>query len=386
MAYTVLKTFENYFTANIFLGKMQEAGIDCRLMNEDVVTTVPFLTNIVGGIKLVVNDEFAEEAKAILLGFEENYRNNSVCPKCGSKGMELIQKKGGDGKFTSIIGWLADNYPLNTLYVYQCKQCGFETENLPEVEDADIEAKPLKKIAVIPARYASTRFPYKLVQPLGNKTVIRHTYDNTVATGLFDDVFVVTDHEKIYNEIIHNGGKAIMSIKEHESGSDRIAEAIADMDVDVVLNVQGDEPFVKKEALAKLLNCFEGSDGNKVQVASLYKKMENASLANDPNYVKVVLDNDNSSLYFSRSAVPFYRDDNAAKVYLEHVGVYAFRKQILLEFTKWPMGKLETIEKLEQLRYLEHGIKLKMVETTESSVKIDVPEDLAKAEIFLKGL
>ncbi len=239
------------------------------------------------------------------------------------------------------------------------------------------------KIAMIPARYAATRFPYKLMQPLGDKSVIRHTYDNTVATGLFDAVYVVTDHEIIYNEIISNGGKAIMSLRPHESGSDRIAEAVATMDAEVVLNVQGDEPFVKKEPLRKLLEAF--NDDN-VQVASLMKKFTDASLISNPNYVKVVVDKNNDSLLFSRSVIPFQRDETISVNYYEHIGVYAFRKQALIQFTLWPQAITEQVEKLEQLRYLENGIRLRMIETDEVSVKIDVPEDLPMAEQYLKSL
>lgn len=236
---------------------------------------------------------------------------------------------------------------------------------------------------MIPARYAATRFPFKLMQPLGKKTVIRHTYDNTVATGLFDEVYVVTDHEIIFNEIILNGGKAIMSLRSHESGSDRIAEAIATMDVDVILNVQGDEPFVKKAPLQKLLDAFK--DGN-VQVASLMKKFTDLSLVTNPNYVKVVVDKNNDSLLFSRSVIPFQRDEHLPADYFEHIGVYAFRKEALLQFTQWPAAKTEQVEKLEQLRYLHNAIRIRMIETDEVSVKIDVPEDLVNAEAFLQSL
>ena len=241
----------------------------------------------------------------------------------------------------------------------------------------------MKKVAMIPARYAATRFPFKLMQPLGNKTVIRHTYDNTLATGLFDAVYVVTDHQIIYNEIISYGGKAIMSQHPHESGSDRIAEAIAGMDVDVILNVQGDEPFVKKEPLQKLLQAFEDEQ---VQVASLMKKFTDLSLVANENYVKVVVDHQNDALLFSRSVIPYQRDEHRVADYFEHIGVYAFRKEALLRFTLWPAAKIEQIEKLEQLRYLHNGIRIRMIETDEVSVKIDVPEDLAKAEIFLQNL
>lgn len=240
----------------------------------------------------------------------------------------------------------------------------------------------MMKIAIIPARYAATRFPYKLMQPLGGKTVIRQTYDNTRATGLFDEVYVVTDHEIIFNEIANNGGKAIMSRQAHESGSDRIAEAIKDMDVDVILNVQGDEPFVQKESLGRLLACFEDKE---VQVASLMKKFSDHTLVNDPNYVKVVVNGKNDALYFSRSPIPFARDPQTMPDYFEHIGVYAYRKEILLQFTQWPAGTLEATEKLEQLRCLENGIAIRMIKTKETTVKIDVPEDLIKAEAFLNA-
>jgi len=236
---------------------------------------------------------------------------------------------------------------------------------------------------MIPARYAATRFPYKLMQRLGDKTVIRHTYDNTVASGLFDEVFVVTDHEIIYDEITNNGGKAIMSIKTHESGSDRIAEAVEHMDVDVILNVQGDEPFIDTSSLTKLLHAF---NDEKVQVASVMKPFTDLSLLSNSNFVKVVVDKNMESLLFSRSVIPFHRDQDIQPTYYEHIGVYAFRKAALLQFTKWEMTPLETIEKIECLRYLENGIKLKMVITDHGGVKIDVPEDLEKAEKYLLDL
>ena len=240
----------------------------------------------------------------------------------------------------------------------------------------------MKKVAMIPARYAATRFPAKLMQMLGNKTVIRHTYNNTLATGLFEEVYVVTDSDIIYNEITSYGGKAIMSKKDHESGSDRIAEAIEDMDVDIVVNVQGDEPFVQKAPLEKLLMVFDDAT---VQVASLMQVLTEEQFINDPNYVKVVVDQNNNSLLFSRSPVPYHRDKNIPVVYYEHIGVYAFRKQALLNFTNWPMTPLESAEKIECLRYLEHGIPLKMVVTAFMGVEIDTPEDLIRASKYLEN-
>jgi 3-deoxy-D-manno-octulosonate cytidylyltransferase len=238
----------------------------------------------------------------------------------------------------------------------------------------------MKRIAMIPARYAATRFPAKLMQMLGDKTVILHTYNNTVATGLFDEVMVVTDSDIIYNEIITHGGKAKMSLKEHESGSDRIAEAIADMDVDIVVNVQGDEPFVQKEPLEKLLQVFED---DKVQVASLMQVLTEQKFIADPNYVKVAVDKNMNALMFSRSPIPYHRDKNITPVYYEHIGVYAFRKQALMNFTGWPVSPLEAAEKIECLRYLENGVPMKMVVTQYMGIEIDTPEDLVRAASLL---
>lgn len=233
---------------------------------------------------------------------------------------------------------------------------------------------------MIPARYAATRFPAKLMQQLGNKSVIRHTYDNTMATGLFSDVVVVTDSDIIFNEITSHDGKAVMSKKNHESGSDRIAEAAADMDVDIIVNVQGDEPFVQKDPLEKLLAVFADE---KVQVASLMQELKDAASIEDPNYVKVAVDRNKNSLFFSRSVIPYPRDKSVSIPYYEHIGVYAFRKQALLNFTNWPMTPLEAAEKIECLRYLEYGVPLKMVLTQYMGVEIDTPEDLIKAAKLL---
>ena len=241
----------------------------------------------------------------------------------------------------------------------------------------------MNKIALIPARYAASRFHAKLMQLLGDKTVIRHTYDNTIATGLFDSVIVVTDSDIIYNEIVDNGGKAIKSIREHESGTDRIAEAVVEMNVDILVNVQGDEPFVKKEPLEKLLNLFEGAPGKNVQVASLMQIMTDAKLIEDPNYVKVAVNKNMEALMFSRSVIPYHRDKQAAAVYYEHIGVYAFRKQALMDFTNWPITPLEAVEKIECLRYLENGISIKMAVTDYMGIEIDTPEDLIKASKLL---
>jgi 3-deoxy-D-manno-octulosonate cytidylyltransferase len=237
----------------------------------------------------------------------------------------------------------------------------------------------MKTVAMIPARYAATRFPAKLMQVLGKKTVIRHTYDNTVSTRLFDQVVVVTDSELIYREIADHGGAAVMSKRPHESGSDRIAVAAADMDVDVVVNVQGDEPFVRREPLEMLLELFRGEGGRDVQVASLVQVLKEQRFIDDPNYVKVALDKNNNALFFSRSVIPYPRDPAAAAVYYEHIGVYAFRKEALLQFTAWPVSPLEAMEKIECLRYLENGVPIRMAITNYMGVEIDTPEDLERA-------
>ena len=234
-------------------------------------------------------------------------------------------------------------------------------------------------VAAIPARYAATRFPGKLMQMLGNKTIIRHVYDNTVSTGLFTDVFVVTDSDIIYKEIKDSGGKVIMSKKVHESGSDRIAEAIAEMNIDVIVNVQGDEPFIKKEPLEKLVRLF---NDDSIQVASLMRKISKEEAVNTNN-VKVVTDKLGYALYFSRSIIPYKREETLNPEYFLHVGVYAYKKNALITFTKLPQSQLEKIEKLEQLRYLENGIKIKMAETDYNNIAIDTPEDLEKAKSSL---
>lgn len=241
----------------------------------------------------------------------------------------------------------------------------------------------MKIIAVIPARYASTRFHAKLLQDLGGKTVILRTYEAAINTNLFDDVFVVTDSDLIFNEIISNNGKAIMSIKEHESGSDRIAEAVENMDVDVVINVQGDEPFINKEPLEKVIEVFKTDLDKKVDLASLMTEISNEEDINNPNNVKVVIDQNNFALYFSRSVIPYPREKNVGVCYYKHIGIYAFRKQALLDFYSLPMKSLEASEKLEQLRYLEYGKRIKMVETNHIGIGIDTIEDLEKARKML---
>jgi len=238
----------------------------------------------------------------------------------------------------------------------------------------------MKKVALIPARYDATRFPGKLMQMLGHSSVILHTYKNTVKTGLFDEVIVVTDSDIIFDEITVHGGKSVMSKKEHESGSDRIAEAAANMDVDIIVNVQGDTPFIKKEPLQKLLDQFNDPS---VQVASLMQVLKEQKEIDDPNFVKVAVDQKMNSLFFSRSVIPYPRNKQVPITYYEHIGVYAFLKKPLIDFTTWPITPLEAAEKIECLRYLEHGIPLRMVVVDYMGIEIDTPQDLEKAAKLL---
>lgn len=237
---------------------------------------------------------------------------------------------------------------------------------------------------MIPARYAATRFPAKLMQDLGGKTVILRTYEATLATGLFDEVYVVTDSDVIFREITENGGQAIMSQKSHESGSDRIAEAVANVDTDIVVNVQGDEPFTERESLAKVLDVFREDADKQIDLASLMVEITDWEEISNPNIVKVIVDQQNFALYFSRSPIPYPRDKEANARYFKHKGIYAFRKEALLEFTTLPMRFLEATEKIECIRYLEYGKKIKMVETSVQGVEIDTPEDLERAKKLWK--
>lgn len=239
----------------------------------------------------------------------------------------------------------------------------------------------MKIVALIPARYAASRFPGKLMKILGDKPVILHTYLNTVATGLFDDVIVVTDSNEIYSLISEEGGKAIMSIKEHASGTDRIAEFAANIDADVFINIQGDEPFVYKEALDSLCKLF--SEPSTV-VGSLMHRIEQ-NTAENPNAVKVVTDKEGNALYFSRSVIPYLRDKDESFTYYKHIGVYGYRKEALLYISNLQPSRLEIAEKLEQLRILENGIKIKLAEIKEWSVAIDTPEDFERARNLLNS-
>ncbi|WP_299528895.1 3-deoxy-manno-octulosonate cytidylyltransferase [Ulvibacterium sp.] len=233
---------------------------------------------------------------------------------------------------------------------------------------------------MIPARYAASRFPAKLMQDLMGKPVILRTYEAALKTRLFDAVYVVTDSELIFNTISNAGGKALMSFKEHDCGSDRIAEAVQDMDVDIIVNVQGDEPFIDRESLAGVLDVFQGDVNKEIDLASLMVRIWDKEEINNPNTVKVIVDHHDFALYFSRSPIPYPRAEEVDPPYFKHKGIYAFRKRALMDFQRLPMLPLEASEKIEAIRYLEYGKKIKMVETTVSGIEIDTPEDLKRAQ------
>jgi len=244
----------------------------------------------------------------------------------------------------------------------------------------------MKTVSIIPARYDSTRFPGKLMQLLGDKTVILRTYQNVVATGLFDEVVVATDSEIIAKEISDNAGRVVMTRSDHQCGSDRIAEAVAAMDADIVVNVQGDEPFVDGKSLKKLIDVFGADPQKEIALASLMTPLKATAEVENPSVVKVIVDLNHFALYFSRSPIPFDRDNDQVPPYFKHVGVYAFRKEALIEFSQQEMTPLESAEKIECIRYLEHGKKIKMILTQNLNFEIDTPEDLERAKAHLNQL
>jgi len=247
----------------------------------------------------------------------------------------------------------------------------------------EFPSRGLRKIvAMIPARFAATRFPGKLMQLLGELPVITHTWKAVQESDLFHEVIVVTDSEIIREEIENRGGKTFFSQQPHESGSDRIAEAARSIDADIIINVQGDEPFIDQNSLKVLTALFEDPH---VKVASLMRPLKSDEDAGNPNMVKLVVNKQGDALYFSRSAIPFRRDIAEVLPTWVHLGVYGFTKETLLAFTSWPMGILEKVEKLEQLRYLENGIPIRMGQVAEATQAIDAPEDLEKARAMLQN-
>ena len=233
----------------------------------------------------------------------------------------------------------------------------------------------MKKIALIPARVESKRFHGKLLKKLSGVPIIIRTYQSAIRANLFDDVFVVTHNNQIIDLIKSINGKYLKSSPNHESGTDRIAEVAIDLKYDIIVNLQGDEPFIDRLSIEELLNGF---NDKKVQMASLMRDFKDKNELNDLNNVKVIIDKDNYSINFSR--VPINSNPDNYK----HIGVYAFRKETLIEFSKMEKTFMEKKEKIECLRYIENGKKIKMFKTDFSGVSIDTPEDLIKAEEYMR--
>tara|TARA_B100000768_G_scaffold55754_1_gene54266 strand:+ start:266 stop:979 length:714 start_codon:yes stop_codon:yes gene_type:complete len=237
---------------------------------------------------------------------------------------------------------------------------------------------------MIPARLDSTRLPGKLMMDLNGSPIILSTLLNTIKTNLFDEVYVVTDSKEIYNYLIKHHKNILFSKENHVSGSDRIAEFAKDMEVDIIVNVQGDEPLIDKKSLQKLVNTFKLDKDKKIDLVSLMKVISNMEEVENPNNVKVVTDSDDFAIYFSRSPIPFNTTSNLKLNYFKHIGIYGFRKKSLVDFYNSKPTKLELIEKLEQLRYLESGKKIKMVISNFDGIGIDTMEDLIKARNLFK--
>ena len=246
----------------------------------------------------------------------------------------------------------------------------------------------MKFIGIIPARYSSSRFPGKPLAILGGKPVIEHVYRQV--SSVMEDVFVATDDQRIYDAVEAFGGKAIMTRSDHKSGTDRICEALEKVggSFDVVINIQGDEPFIQKSQLETVMQCF---DDPRTQIATLGKPFESMEAVENPNSPKIVLDNDGYALYFSRSVIPFVRGKEYEEwlshfPYLKHIGLYAYRTEVLMEVSKLPQSTLELAESLEQLRWLQNGYKIKVGLTNVETIGIDTPEDLQRAEEKLRSL
>ena len=246
----------------------------------------------------------------------------------------------------------------------------------------------MKFIAIIPARYASTRFPGKPLAMLGGKLIIQRVYEQ--ASKVLDEVYVATDDERIQKAVEGFGGKAVMTSTNHKSGTDRLEEAATKIgtDADVIINIQGDEPFIQKSQLETVKALF---DDPQTQIATLGKPFESMEAVENPNSPKIVCDVKGYAMYFSRSVIPYIRGKEKeewlkAFPYLKHIGLYAYRREVLHEVTQLPQSPLEIAESLEQLRWLQNGYRIKVGLTNVETVGIDTPEDLQRAEEYLKAL
>ena len=251
----------------------------------------------------------------------------------------------------------------------------------------DAKYLQMKFIGIIPARYASSRFPGKPLATLGGKCVIQHVYETVCAT--LGEAYVATDDERIYNAVLSFGGKAVMTRSDHQSGTDRIEEAVEKLatDADVIVNVQGDEPFIHPSQIKTVCQCFDDSE---TQIATIGKPFETMEAVKNPNSPKIVVDNRGYAMYFSRSVIPFVRGAETDEwlvhfPFLKHLGLYAYRREVLRAITALPQSSLEKAESLEQLRWLQNGFRIKVGVTDMEPVGIDTPEDLRHAEEYLKS-
>ena len=249
----------------------------------------------------------------------------------------------------------------------------------------------MKFIGVIPARYASTRFPGKPLAMLGGKSVIQRVYEQV--SSVLDSAYVATDDERILQAVEAFGGKAVMTSPDHKSGTDRIEEAVQKIggSFDVVINIQGDEPFIQRSQLEEIIRCFDDAETQIATLGKPFDKAQGFAAVANPNSPKIVVDNRGYALYFSRSVIPFIRGKETAEwmdhyPFLKHLGIYAYRTEVLHEITRLPQSSLELAESLEQLRWLQNGYRIKVGLTAVETVGIDTPEDLERAEAFLKGL
>lgn len=239
-----------------------------------------------------------------------------------------------------------------------------------------------KVVAVIPARYASSRFPGKPLAKIHDKPMIQWVYERVKGVEGINDVYVATDDERIFDTVECFGGKVIMTSKDHKSGTDRISETISkiDDDIDIVLNIQGDEPMIKKEMISQLISAF---DDESVNMATLKKRLYDEDDINNPNIAKVITDVNNDATYFSRSTIPYNRDGKDDIKYFKHIGVYGYKKDFLMKFSNLKKSNLEELEQLEQLRVIENGYKIRVIETEYDSIGVDLPEHIEKVEILM---
>ena len=242
----------------------------------------------------------------------------------------------------------------------------------------------MKIIGVIPARYASTRFPGKPLIDIGGKSMIQRVFEQCLKADVLADVIVATDDERILNHVIGFGGKAMLTAATHQSGTDRCAEVLSKLQesYDAVINIQGDEPFIDPQQIKLLASAFEHS---LVEIASLKKAIKSEEEIRNPNVVKVVTNANGEAIYFSRSPIPYRRNPEANITYYKHVGIYGYKAQVLTKLTQLPLGVLEQAESLEQLRWLENGFKMMLKETDMETVAVDTPDDLANVEKILKS-